>query len=131
VLATIRTRLEARLGRHGLRFDWQVVDLPPLRGFGPERVLQAMRIVQEAITNVVKHAHATTITVSTGEETFGDGRPGVFVEIRDDGTGLGTGHAPGRGISNMRRRTARLAGHLAITSGESGTMVRLWLPSGG
>jgi signal transduction histidine kinase len=50
--------------------------------------LQAMRIVQEAVTNIVKHAHAQTVTVRTGE-TVGDGtRAGVFIEVHDDGCGI-------------------------------------------
>ncbi len=126
VLATIRARLEPRLGRHGLRFDWQVDDLPPLPGLGPERVLQALRIVQEAITNVVKHAHARTITVRTGEETTPEGA-GVFIEIVDDGTGIAGAPASGRGIDNMRRRAALLGGSIAIASDASGTTVHLWL----
>jgi signal transduction histidine kinase len=128
VLATIRARLEPRLARHGLRFDWQVADLPPLSGLGPERVLQALRIVQEAITNVVKHAGATTITVRTGQES-GPGGAGVFVEIRDDGRGMGASASPGRGIENMRRRATLLSGRLDIASLASGTTVRLWLPA--
>jgi signal transduction histidine kinase len=128
VLATIRARLEPRLARHGLHFDWQVADLPPLPGFGPEGVLQALRIVQEAITNVIKHAHATTIRVRTGEEPDIDGTPGVFVEISDDGTGLRPPMTPGRGVANMRRRAERLGGRIGFASDAMGTTVRLWLP---
>jgi signal transduction histidine kinase len=129
VLATIRARLEPRLARHGLHFDWQVADLPLLAEFGPERVLQALRIVQEAITNVVKHAQATTITVRTGEQPDEGGTPGVFVEIQDDGRGMRPSpSAAGRGIVNMRRRADRLGGRIDLASGAGGTTVRLWLP---
>ena len=131
VLATIRARLEPRLARHGLHFDWQVADLPLLAGFGPERVLQALRIVQEAITNVVKHAQATAIRVRTGEQADADGTPGVFVEIQDDGRGMRPSPAPGRGIANMRRRADHLGGRIELASGAAGTTVRLWLPRGG
>src|SRR5262249_35045716 len=48
VLGSVRSRLEPRLSRHGLRFAWQVTDLPAVEGFGPDMALQAMRIVQEA-----------------------------------------------------------------------------------
>lgn len=128
VLGMIRARLEPRLLRHGLRFDWQVADLPRIPGFGPERVLQALRIVQEAITNVLKHARARTIVVQTGHETDGDGRPGVFVEVRDDGCGMNGARPSGRGLANMRRRAALLGGRVALATGTRGTAVRLWLP---
>ena len=99
-----------------------------LAEFGPERVLQALRIVQEAITNVVKHAQATTITVRTGEQADDGGTPGVFVEIQDDGRGMHATPASGRGIVNMRRRANQLGGRIDIASGAGGTTVRVWLP---
>jgi signal transduction histidine kinase len=127
ILGTLRARLEPRLSRHGIRFDWRVADVPALPDLTPERVLQVLRIVQEAITNVVKHAGARTITVSTGREDVG-GAPHVFVEIRDDGRGM-DGHTPlGRGLANMGRRARALGAALSVESGATGTAVRLRLP---
>jgi signal transduction histidine kinase len=127
VLGVIRGRLEPRLRRNGIDFAWQVTDLPAIPGFGPDRVLQALRIVQEAITNVIKHAGAHTITVRTGREANGVG-PGVFVEIADDGGGIDPTRPEGRGLRNMRRRAASLGGQVTIASTGVGTAVRLWLP---
>ncbi len=127
-LASIRARMEPRLARHGLRFDWRVTDVPRMAGFGPERVLQVLRIVQEAVTNVLKHAGATTITISTGTAPDVAGRPGVVIEIRDDGRGLDGGHRQGRGLPNMRRRADALGGTVTIDGSPAGTAVRLWLP---
>jgi signal transduction histidine kinase len=128
VLGSVRSRLEPRLARHGLHFAWQVTDLPAIEGFGPDMALQAMRVVQEAVTNVVKHADARTVTVRTGT-TDGDGPgAGVFIEVRDDGCGIAP-HAPrGRGLANMRRRATRLGGRVDVQSDGVGTAVRLWLP---
>jgi signal transduction histidine kinase len=128
VLASVRSRLEPRLLRHGLRFAWQVTDLPPVHGFGPDMALQAMRIVQEAVTNVVKHAHAQTVTVRTGESEGNGGSAGVFIEVRDDGRGIERDAPRGRGLSNMARRASRLGGTVEVRSGADGTAVRLWLP---
>jgi signal transduction histidine kinase len=126
LLAMIRCRIEPRLERSGLRFKWKVGDLPPLPGAGPEEFLHVMRIVQEAITNVIKHAGATTVTVTTGTV---DGEPaGVFVEVRDDGSGLDAPGAAGRGLTNMRRRADVLGGDLTVSASEAGTAVRLVLP---
>jgi len=93
------------------------VDLGPV---DPPRPLPAAvelasyRIVQEALTNVTRHAHAQHVTVRVG---FQDG---VRVEVTDDGTGSdGTGgdgderHGashPGNGIVGMRERAAALGG---------------------
>jgi signal transduction histidine kinase len=64
--------------------------------------LAAYRIVQEALTNVTRHASARTVTVRV---TYDDG---VTVEVIDDGVG---GAAPvGNGIIGMRERAAALGG---------------------
>ncbi len=128
-LGIARHRLEPRLERHGIRFDWQVGDLPALPGFGPERALQTLRIVQEAVTNVIKHAPARTVTIRTGVEAC-DGVQGVYVEVCDDGEGFDPAQldGDGRGLVNMRRRAAALGGRLTVASrAPKGTVVRLWL----
>lgn len=101
--------------------------MPVLPDPTPKRVLQVLRIVQEAITNVVKHAGAHTIVVSTGREDV-DGQAQVFVEIRDDGRGMEGRTRLGRGLANMGRRARGLGGSLAVESGARGTVARLRLP---
>lgn len=125
LLGMIRCRLEPRLAECGLRFQWNVHDLPPLPRVSPAEFLHVMRVVQEAITNVVKHARATTITVTTG---VGEDAESVFVEVSDDGEGSPRTTASGRGISNMRRRASALGGELDIKRTGAGTTVRLTIP---
>ena len=133
LLALARTRLEGRLEHHGLRFAWEVEDVPAPPGFGPEQSLHVLRIFQEAVTNAIKHARARTIAVRTGVVRDAAGRAGAFVEIADDGTGaaaagpLRTGSG-GRGLRNMRRRAEEIGAECTITSSAAGTTVRLLLP---
>jgi signal transduction histidine kinase len=128
VLALIRNRLEPRLLRHGIRFDWKVEDLPPVPGFGPAKVLRALRVLEESVTNVIKHARAGTITVRTGQGTDAGGGRFVFLEVSDDGVGIDPTARRGRGLANMERRAAELGGSLERTTGPGGTTVRLRLP---
>jgi signal transduction histidine kinase len=88
------------------------------------------RIVQEALTNVARHAQATAATVNVRRV------PGaITVEVTDDGPGASAGPgapAPGRagnGIRGMRERAAALGGSLeAGPDGGGGWRVRAWLP---
>ncbi|MEG3629790.1 sensor histidine kinase [Streptomyces poriticola] len=90
--------------------------------------LAAYRIVQEALTNVARHAHATAVTIRTGRE------PGrITVEITDNGRGPAavpvTGGTPGTGISGMRERARALGGELtAGPAPDGGFTVRATLP---
>ncbi len=130
LLASWRARIERRLERHGVRFDWRVTDVPPLPWLGPREALHVLRVFQEAVSNVVQHAGATTITVRTGARPDLKGRPGVFVEIQDDGRGVSpTPDHPGAGLRNMTQRATDLSG--TITVDGAGTLVILWLPVAG
>lgn len=127
-LGNLRARLEPLLRRRGLVIRWSVRDVPPVSRFGPELALHSMRVVQEAVANVLKHADARTVTVGTGDGVAPDGRPGAYIEIRDDGRGFSPEATRGRGLTGMARRADRLGGRLEIASSPAGTTVRLWLP---
>ncbi|MDJ0866374.1 MAG: histidine kinase [Myxococcota bacterium] len=126
-LGLVRSRLAPRLARQGIRIDWQVHDLPALPGLGADQSLHALRIVQECLANIVKHAGASVVVVRTGAAPR-DGRAGVFLEIADDGRGFDAGRPAGRGLHHMRERASALGGRLGIETSARGTCVTLWLP---
>jgi two-component system, NarL family, sensor histidine kinase DevS len=85
-----------------------------------------VQLVREALSNVSRHAHATTCRVSVRRDAGGD----ALVEIDDDGHGFDAASThQGMGIDNIRDRVARLGGRLELHSlpGE-GTAVRVFLP---
>lgn len=131
VLGMVRERLEPGLEREGVRFEWHLGDLPALPWLGPEQALHVLRILQEAITNALRHAGATRIRVECGAAL--DGAEGAFVAIEDDGRGLPAAPRPGRGLPNLARRAAELGGALHLAPGRDGRGVRveLWLPAAG
>ncbi|MDT6982341.1 sensor histidine kinase [Streptomyces lusitanus] len=87
--------------------------------------LAAYRIVQEALTNVIKHAEARQVTVSAVRE---DGR--LRVEVADDGTAH-TGPGDGFGLIGMRERAAAVGGRIeAGPAPGGGWRVRAHLPVG-
>lgn len=126
-LAMLRARMQPRLEAAGIRVEWRVSDLPHIADLGAPKVLQVLRILQEAVTNVLKHAGARTITVRTSEADGGPGR-GVTVEIADDGCGVRAAMPGGRGLQNMRQRAAAIGATLEIVAVPPGTRVRLHIP---
>ncbi|PSL55955.1 signal transduction histidine kinase [Saccharothrix carnea] len=89
-------------GRTGLEIRVELAETRPLP---PEVDLAAFRIVQEALTNVTRHAAATAAVVRVRPDD-----DAVLVEVEDDGDGApGT---PGNGILGMRERAQALGGSL-------------------
>jgi signal transduction histidine kinase len=125
VLATLRFRLAKRLELAGIKLEWDMDDLPVLPWLGPPQALQLMRIVQEVLTNVLKHAAASQMRISAC-------RSGPYIEvcIADNGKGFDVGTiSTGRGLRHVSQRAASLHGSVLIDSRpESGTSVRLLLP---
>lgn len=125
VLGVLRARLQPALEGSGITVQWQVEDIPAIPDLGPSRILQIMRVLQEAITNVLKHAHAQVLSVSTGQT-----EDSVFIEIRDNGTGIQTSEPHGHGLKNMRYRAARANIGLKIEAAHPGTRVCITVPLG-
>jgi PAS domain S-box-containing protein len=94
----------------------------------PEEAVALFRITAEALTNVRKHANATTVSVS-----LADSQGGITLSVADDGAGIvGDTNAvvPGHlGVASMRARAAREGGSLEISSQPGrGTTVAAWIP---
>ncbi len=77
-----------------------------------ELELAFYRIVQEQLSNILKHAEATRVSILLRQM-----EDGLFLSIRDDGKGFDpAAKAPGIGLENIRRRAAALNGELKILS---------------
>ena len=135
LLATLRFRLEPRLQGSGLALEWAVEDVPPLPWLEPRSALHVLRIFQEVFTNVIKHARASRVRVSTMHDAHH-----VIVRVEDNGAGfepdaavlaaVAPGSAPrGKGLGNLLRRAAALRGHACWTRlPDGGTRFELRLP---
>jgi signal transduction histidine kinase len=114
LLARVR---ESGLEVH-LRVDGEPVQLPG----GLD--LSAYRIIQEALTNSLKHAGPTRATVAL---IYGDGV--LELEVADDGQSMGTSNGSGHGLAGMRERVALYGGELESGPGpKGGYVVRARLP---
>ncbi len=107
--------------RHALRAEPGVFDFPA----DDERDAMVFRIMQESLSNVVRHAHATDVTVTL--QRCG----GVLtLTVQDNGIGMPAGpRNQGSGLPGIRDRTAAIGGRFAIESQPgAGTLLRLSFP---
>ncbi len=129
----LRTALEALLDRHREQNGFEIdasLELPA-DGHEQERLSEDLetavyRLMQEALTNVAKHARASRVRVSIGAAA-GE----LSIEVQDDGAGFDPELASdGFGLAGMRERVALAGGSLSVASppGEPGTLVRACLP---
>ncbi|MEO9147826.1 MAG: ATP-binding protein [Burkholderiaceae bacterium] len=125
-------RWQPQLASAGIESRWNV-DLPNhATALAPHAALQVLRIAQEALTNVLKHARANHVVVQLRETDAA-----LELRIEDDGCGLPAFESPqqGRGRCNMRTRAQRLGGTIDWQSADSssggGTRVVLVLPLAG
>ncbi|MCC5862628.1 MAG: hypothetical protein JJT93_12055 [Gammaproteobacteria bacterium] len=127
VLAMFRDRIEPRLRAAGVTLRWRVADLPQLAELGPSAVLSILRILQETVTNTLKHAGAREIII---EAAAGLATGEIVIRISDDGRGFDVNAARGgRGLGNLVHRATALGGRLTIDSGPEGTAIMLYLPA--
>jgi two-component system, NarL family, sensor histidine kinase UhpB len=107
---------------------------PSLGDTGETADLTIYRTIQEALTNVFRHAGATSVNVSVEPTELPagltrTGRGGALVRVRDNGGGLRPDHKLGLGLTGMRERILALGGSLTIASGAGGVTVEAVVPS--
>jgi two-component system sensor histidine kinase UhpB len=93
--------------------------------------IAAYRVVQEALTNVTRHAGARSVAVSLGR-VAGDGNESLRIRIWDDGRGMAPEPQRGFGLLGMRERVEALGGSLTLESAPGrGFTVAARVPVGG
>jgi signal transduction histidine kinase len=97
------------------------------RRYAPELEETIYRLIQEALTNVVKHAHATSVLVQVADSDDGEQ---IELEVRDDGRGFDPAEdTEGFGLLGMRERVALVKGTLDVrASADGGTVLLARLP---
>jgi signal transduction histidine kinase len=112
-----------RRSRDGLRIVSELALPDPELGgesLDPELETTIYRLIQEALTNVVRHAQARSVRVAVTSE---EGE--ITVEVQDDGVGFEVGaRASGFGVTGMRERVYLAGGLFSIESSERGTLLR-------
>lgn len=129
-MANLRYRIQPILDRLGLELVWQVDDDIPEDVLVGSAADHFIRLVQEALSNVLQHAHATRLVVRLSH------RGGMLLlEVIDNGRGLASrpGNPAstymGRGLASMRQRAEQIGAALKlIEPQEGGTRISLAVP---
>ena len=106
---------------------------PSLGDTGETADLTIYRTVQEALTNVFRHAAASSVDISIEPAELASGatrgRGAALVRVRDNGRGLPREHRLGLGLTGMRERILALGGTLAVASDDGGVTVEALVPT--
>ena len=125
VLGAYRARIAPKCEAAGIALDWQIEGTQTGRLSAPTTMLQLCRILQEAISNAIRHGKATRIRMllseSAGQTT---------VTLTDNGSGFdpSTVEGLGRGLTSMRKRAASIGARLAFTDANPGCRISITLP---
>lgn len=123
-LGQIREETGHRLDTAGSTLDWQQDERLPDPALDEAQVLHLFRISREAVTNALRHGHATHIRIRA--QAVG---ASLLLDVTDNGPGFAPQHHEGRGTVSMRSRAQQLAGTIDWTPGTvGGTKVILEFP---
>ncbi len=123
VLGTWRQRVASSIESAGLKLVWAVDDVGEAGLLVQSEVLAVLRIVQEATNNALRHARASTLSLSLKATDRG-----LLIELTDDGCGPPVSTLSGHGLQNMHRRADDIGACLTIEAAHPGTRLRLLLP---
>ena len=131
VFANLRRSFSDAFAAAGVQADWQIGDLESLQLQSANASLNLTRVIQEILTNALKHAHANKVSIQASIEGHAQDQAKLIIEIVDDGQGFDPRQAPsGRGLGNVRQRIAQLNGELQIESRKkNGTRIGIVLPA--
>lgn len=112
LVSALQKLAEATSIRTGVDVHCEFGDLPPSETFPPGTHAELLRIAQEALSNVARHARASHVTLALRKEDMA-----LVLHITDDGKGFGDAEKnQGMGLRNMKERAEELGGGLSLTS---------------
>jgi signal transduction histidine kinase len=125
LVAPLRHRLTRLFESHDIDCDWVISGLDRCY-LGASQSVDVLRLLQEGLTNVLKHSQATRVQVALVAE-------GEWLQLRivDNGLGFDTSLLDadlGAGMRSMKARASRLGGRVDIRSAPGDTVLSVWIP---
>ncbi len=130
MLTVFENRVRPRIEGAGFALNWDV-NIKSEVDLSPAGVLQIFRIMQESVTNALKHSHGDLIHIQVCDSDDGE----INLSISDNGKGLQTSHQPrqagqgGHGLNNMRARAQSIGGIIRWEDANPGTRMHLTVPT--
>jgi signal transduction histidine kinase len=123
VLGNYRYRLQPRLEATGMALKWRFDEVPN-NSLTPQAILHTLRIVNEAVSNALKHAQTGQLDITGTLE-----RSTYAIWVRDYGSGFASPTQPtGEGLRNMALRAQQMGAEFSVDSTPQGVTVRLVMP---
>lgn len=122
-LRSFEHRVRAQVEAAGMAFTVEHGLDETQAGPGPRPTLQILRILQEAVSNAMRHSQATSIALESGYTSDGH----IRIRISDDGIGMPMQTKGGRGLTSMHSRAEAVGGTLHVAGSDRGTIVELSL----
>ena len=125
IIGTHRQKLQRQCEAKGFSFEWQINDTVPTEHIGPSGALSIIRIVQETVTNALRHSNGNRICISVYEC-----QATLRLEIADNGVCNTLSRLDGQGINNIRKRATEIGALVEFepNSALGGLLVVLLLP---
>lgn len=123
VLFDFKHRLQQRLGHTPLQFQC-VIEVPEGQWLSQDKTLQFLRVLQEAVSNALRHAQASELSLLV---KLDDAQAQLVAWVQDNGQGLVSAQGVGRGLNTMKSRVRELGGQFSIES-EAGVIVHIQVP---
>lgn len=121
LLANLRYRLEPRFASSDIRLQWDVDLLDPVPGLDASAMRQLQFLVFEALSNVLQHSRARTLTIQARALAAG-----TQLRVIDDGCGFDVQAPQRKGLASMHERARAVGARLAVTSQPGRTVVELF-----
>ena len=121
LMASYRHRVSRTLQRTGFDVSWDIGDETDGVVLQPNEALSVLRIVQEAVTNAVRHSGGDSLSISVREMPRS-----LQLTVRDNGAGMPESIVE-RGLRNMKVRARELGADLSIVSYPGNTTVTMRL----
>jgi len=122
-LSSLRERAEPQMSRLGIRLDWSMAHLPDVRGIKPGNSLAILRILQEALTNAIKHGVGDRVEVTAGPCEADRVRVSVTNRSATSPT-----QGRGYGMRNMQQRASELGGEIRFRNSSGLAQLSLMFP---